>query len=441
LFLVGLVAVFTAGCGDEVGSSLTGPVSPQRMDTDTGVRAGEPVPGQYIVVLRRDAPLEDVLSASRVTRLLHTYRHALNGFAAVLTDEEVSALRAHPAVAYIEQDQIVTASGRLEFQPAVPIDGSGNGNGKGGGKPGGGGTTQPAQVLPTGVNRVDADLSATAKINGADEAVDADIAVIDTGIDLKHPDLRVVNNKTFVPGTKNGNDDNGHGSHVAGTAAAIDNGIGVVGVAPGARLWAVKVLDRKGSGFLSAVIAGVDYVTANAAQVDVANMSLSGGNSQALNDAIKASSDAGVVYVAAAGNRAADAGDSSPANSPDALTVSAIADSDGACGGKGVPTNYGADDTFATFSNYGSVVDIAAPGVDILSTYKGGAYAIGSGTSMAAPHVAGIAALYIAVNGRSSGAAAIRDAVVSAASPQSGSCGFSGDPDSYAEPAANAASF
>jgi subtilisin family serine protease len=242
-----------------------------------------------------------------------------------------------------------------------------------------------------------------------------------------------------VKGTKNGNDDNGHGTHVAGIAAAKDNGIGVVGVAPGARLWAVKVLDRNGSGFLSGVIKGVDHVTANAGAIEVANMSLGGGNSQALNDAIKNSVAKGVVYVVAAGNSGIDASNTSPANSPDVLAVSAIVDTDGKCGKLGPSTSYGGDDTFASFSNYGSMVDIAAPGVNILSTYKGKTYATMSGTSMASPHVAGAVALYLAHNLKPAdvaGAAAVRAAIIAAGVPQTAPCssgdgngGFTGDPD------------
>src|SRR5216117_170458 len=135
--------------------------------------------------------------------------------------------------------------------------------------------------------------------------VNVDIAIIDTGIDLTHPDLNVYRNITFVTGTTTGNDDNGHGTHVAGIAAALDNNIGVVGVAPGARLWAVKVLDNNGRGALSDVISGVDYVTENAGEIEVANMSLAGrGTGESLRLAIQNSVGRGVVYVVAAANSA-----------------------------------------------------------------------------------------------------------------------------------------
>lgn len=376
---------------------------------------GAPVPGQYIVVLQAGA--NPIAVANRHGAAAeHVYSAALNGFAGAVPAGRLRALLRDPQVAWVEQDQVVAAF---------------------------------AQTRPTGVLRVNADLNATANIDDGftgDVRVNADIAIIDTGIQLNHPDLYVVANKTFVKGTKTGNDDNGHGTHVAGTAAALDNDIGVVGVAPGARLWAVKVLNRNGSGTISGVIAGVDYVTANAAAIEVANMSLGGGNSTSLNAAIANSAAKGVVYAVAAGNSDADAANTSPANSPDVLCVSAIVDTDGQCGGLGPDTSYGADDTRASFSNYGSVVDIAAPGVNILSTYKGSAYATGSGTSMASPHVAGAVALYLATHPKptdAAGAAAVRDAIIEDGVAQTELCadplgGFDGDTDGYPEPLLNA---
>ena len=236
------------------------------------------------------------------------------------------------------------------------------------------------------------------------------VAVIDTGVDLTHPDLKanIVANKSCIRGKKNANDDNGHGTHVAGTIAALDNGIGAVGVAPQAQLIAVKVLDSAGSGTWSSIICGIDWVTSNALKynIRVANMSLGGGgtsdnncgnsNNDALHRAICKSTAAGVTYVVAAGNDGADAKTFVPAAYDDTvITVSALADSDGQIGGIGSVTSYGADDTFASFSNYGSVVDIAAPGMAIYSTWKNGAYNTISGTSMASPHVAGATAIYI----------------------------------------------
>ena len=382
---------------------------------------GDPVPGQYIVVLRAGA--NPVAVANRHGAAAeHVYSAALNGFAGAVPAGRLRALLRDPQVAWVEQDQVVTAFGK----PVPP---------------------QPAQTVPTGVLRANADLNLTAKIDGIDERVNADIAIIDTGIQLNHPDLNVVKNVTFVSGTRTGADDNGHGTHVAGTAAALDNGIGVVGVAPGARLWAVKVLNKNGSGFMSGVIKGVDYVTANAAFIEVANMSLGGANSGTLNTAIANSVAKGVVYAVAAGNSSADAVNTSPANSPVVLCVSAIVDTDGQCGGLGGSTSYGADDTRASFSNFGSVVDIAAPGVNILSTGIGSTYVGGwSGTSMASPHVAGAVALYLATHLKpinAPGAAAVRDAIIAAGVAQNASCadpigGFTGDSDGYPEKLLNA---
>lgn len=383
---------------------------------------GDPVPGRYIVVLQAGANPIGVANRHGVAAE-HVYSAALNGFAGAVPAGRLRALLRDPQVAWVEQDQVVTAFGKPVPPPPPP---------------------QPFQIVPTGVLRANADLNLTAKIDGIDERVDVDIAIIDTGIQLNHPDLNVVNNISFVRGVKTGKDDNGHGTHVAGTAAALDNDIGVVGVAPGARLWAVKVLNSNGSGTISAVIAGVDYVTANASSIEVANMSLGGGNSAALNAAIANSAAAGVVYAVAAGNGNVDAAGTSPANSPDVLCVSAIVDTDGQCGGLGGST----DDTRASFSNFGSVVDIAAPGVNILSTYIGSTYAGGwSGTSMASPHVAGAVALYLATNNLkptdAAGAAAVRAAIITAAVAQTATCadpigGFGGDTDGYAEPLLNA---
>ncbi len=367
------------------------------------------IPEQYIVVLKDDIgrSVPDVANEMAKVhgfQIGHVYQHALKGFSAVIPDARLERVKNDPRVERIDADREVHALG----------------------KPSGG---QPTQVLPTGVNRIDAELNTTPK------PVDVDIAIIDTGIDLTHPDLNVVANVTFVS-TRNGNDDNGHGSHVAGIAAAKDNGMGVVGVAPGARLWAVKVLDRSGRGSWSSVIAGVDYVTAHADQIEVANMSLGGSGSDtasSLRTAIENSVAAGVTYVVAAGNESTDAAQSVPAAYDSVITVSAIADSDGQPGGHGAATSYGADDTFASFSNFGQDVDIAAPGVDILSCYKGGGYATLSGTSMSTPHVTGAAALFIANH------PGARPSDVAAALTSSGTTGsFTGDPDVFPEPLVNA---
>jgi len=203
--------------------------------------------------------------------------------------------------------------------------------------------------------------------------------VIDSGIDLDHPDLNVdqARSQNFVARETSPNDLNGHGTHVAGTIGAIDNTIGVIGVAAGVKVVAVRVLDRRGSGSNSGVIAGVDYVGRVGQAGDVANMSLGGGVSTALDQAVIAAASKGVKFTLAAGNSGISATQSSPAraNGPNVFTVSAFANGD----------------TWASFSNYGNPpVDFAEPGVGIQSTYKDGGYASLSGTSMAAPHLAGI---------------------------------------------------
>jgi subtilisin family serine protease len=296
-----------------------------------------------------------------------------------------------------------------------------------------------AQTLPTGVNRVDGDLSVAQSGNGQG-IVDADIAIMDTGVDLNHPDLNVFREKTFVGGTVTAEDDNGHGTHIAGIAAAKDNNIGTVGIAPGARIWAVKVLDNTGTGFISDIIAGIDYLTQNADEVDVVNMSFACEcSSSALDTALNNSVQAGIVYVAAAGNSGKNAATFSPANNAKVIAVSAIVDTDGKCGALSHSTSAGGDDTFASFSNFGSVVDLAAPGTIIYSTFIGDSYATMSGTSMASPHVAGAATLLTTVLPTAT-PAQIKSSLTSSGSASSSTCDgngrgyFSGDPDQSNEP-------
>ncbi|MGH7274158.1 MAG: S8 family serine peptidase, partial [Nitrospiria bacterium] len=293
-------------------------------------------------------------------------------------------------------------------------------------------------------------------------------AILDTGI-YKHRDLNVFKafdcTKSGCPSVK-ASDKNGHGTHVAGIAAARDNTNSVVGVAPGARLWQVKVLGNSGSGFTSWVIAGINKVTANASTIEVANMSLGGGGSNTpncgkngttvvdpLHNAICNSVAKGVVYTVAAGNEMKDAKTVTPAAYPEVITVSALADSNGQPGGGGSATSYGPDDSFATFSNYGAAIDLIAPGVDIFSTWPGdsaapqGYCADSSGTSMAAPHVAGAVALYLATHSKPKVAIEVenvRKALRAAGQCPAGatmdttsnncSAVWPGDPDGIAEP-------
>jgi subtilisin family serine protease len=241
-------------------------------------------------------------------------------------------------------------------------------------------------------------------------------------------------------------DGNGHGTHVAGTIAAKDNSRGVVGVAPGTRLWAVKVLDNSGSGTISSVICGLDWVYSHHDTIDVVNLSVSfdaeaedqlpcGETTTPLHNAIcQVVLDGGVTVVVAAGNQSDDAATRTPATYYEVITVSAFTDFDGKHGGDGVSTCADdGDDTFASFSNFGKDIDIAAQGVCIRSTWPGGKYKTLSGTSMATPHVTGAVALYIANNPNST-VADVRtwlEGVVSR--PNASEDGFDGNPDAFDE--------
>ncbi len=362
------------------------------------------IPGQYIVVFKdkvadADSESDKIAQISKLERI-HVYSHAIKGFTARINDAELEKIKNDPRVDFVAEDRAVYISDSVieDESSSEKIHSSFSRKLTS--------QSQPPQTIPTGVDRINAE-------SLLNKGTGVGVAVIDTGIELSHPDLKanIIANKNCLSSTRNGNDDNGHGTHVAGTIAALNNGIGVVGVAPEAKLIAVKVLNRNGSGTWSSVICGIDWVTANAIKykIKVANMSLGGSgvsdnncgytNNDPLHKAICRSRDAGITYVVAAGNENKSASLSVPASYDDAvITVSALADSDGALGGLGSPTPYGADDTFASFSNYGSVVDLGAPGVDIYSTYIGGGYATLSGTSMAAPHVSGAAVLYIKDN-------------------------------------------
>ncbi len=221
---------------------------------------------------------------------------------------------------------------------------------------------------------------------------------------MLHPDLNVYRNVSVINGSINGDDGNGHGTIVAGIAAAKDNDIGIAGTAPGARIWSIQACDPLGECKITNQMKGVEYAIQHADEIDILNISIENPNSPALNNLIDQAVKAGITVVVSAGNHGKDASSTSPANNPNVITVSAIADSDGICGGAGpdltipnIKSNL-PDDTFASFSNFGPAVKIAAPGVNILSTYKDAGYAMDNGTSMAAPFVSGYAALYKAQN-------------------------------------------
>lgn len=313
-------------------------------------------PDRYIVVLKERVEDPGAVARQHGRRYgaerSNVYRHAIKGYAAAIPSQRVDSVRSDERVDYVERDGTVEAT---------------------------------AQALPWGIDRIDADQSSTLAGNGSGAVSNVNAYVIDTGIDRVHADLSVVRHVNFAGGKNR--DCNGHGTHVAGTVAARDNVQDVVGAAPGAPLTGVKVLGCSGSGSTSRVIAGVDWVTGNAVKPAVANMSLGGSPSQALDDAVRRSAATRIAYSLAAGNSGADACKESP-------------------GRAGAGTNNGVVTTAATnssenepsWSNYGPCVDIWAPGSGILSTRRGGGITTMSGTSMAAPHVGGAAALYLSSN-------------------------------------------
>jgi subtilisin len=351
-----------------------GPTNP------SGGNAGNVIDGQYIVVLKESVsdPRDVARDHARKygAEVLHTYDDALNGYAARIPAQRLDEVRNNPNVSFVSADRKVEAF---------------------------------AQSLPTGIDRIEGDKSSTFSGNGSG-SVSRPVAILDTGIDLDHPDLNVVGGKNCQSGTSY-DDGNGHGTHVAGTVAAKDDGNGVVGMAPGAPLYAVRVLNNSGSGSWSAIICGIDWVTQNAASnsIKVANMSLGGSGSDgscdsaALHLAICNSvNKGGVTYVVAAGNSNKNLSGFVPAAYNEVLTVTAMADFNGQPGGGAAATcRSDVDETPADFSNFTKVGNsdeghtIAAPGVCIRSTWKGGGYKTISGTSMASPHVAGTTALCI----------------------------------------------
>ncbi len=365
----------------------------------TAPASAAPTAGQYIVVLRNGTSVQ--AEARRATQLgadvFEQYSHALDGLAIKASPAVLALIQADPAVLFVS--------------PNLPA-------------------TLDAQTLPTGVDRIDGDQSSTLSGDGRG-SVPINVAVIDTGIDITHPDLNVVGGKNCGAGADASFDDHyGHGTHVAGIIGAKDNSEGVVGVAPGARLWAVRVTSAIGQGSTATALCGVDFVTSTRTDSDstndiaVANMSLSffgpkigddGNcgltNHDVLHLAICASVAAGVTYAVAAGNSRSDFQNAIPASYSEVLTVTAMADFNGQPGGGASPTcRSDVDDTYADFSSFATRASdqahtIAAPGVCILSSAApnsliwGGAnaplYGVLSGTSMATPHVTGTVALCI----------------------------------------------
>ena len=319
-------------------------------------RPGAKIKNSWICVLDHDTPGNAVAAEARqsaglgVGRVKHVYTGAIKGFALEVPDQAIGRVKnGNPSIRFCEQDQVMEIATKARGRPANDI-------------------SIQADTVPWGITRV----------GGGSGTGFRRAWVIDSGI-ATHPDLNIDRgrSRSFVSGVTSTGDGNGHGTHVAGTIAARANGSGVVGVAPGASVVSLRVFDSSGSGSNSAVIAAVDWTYRNASAGDVVNMSLGGGTSTTLDNAVLRASNRGVYFTLAAGNSAANANFSSPArvNGTYIWTVSA----------------FDRNDRFASFSNYANPpIDVSEPGVDIVSTYLNGGYATLSGTSMAAPHLAGL---------------------------------------------------
>jgi subtilisin family serine protease len=340
------VAAFAAALG--LAACQDGPVA---TPGDASMARSENAP-LYIVTFKPgvdvDAATADLARGNGFS--VHSMRHdAAPGFTAAIPEARLSRIVGDPRVEIVEKDYIVT----LDLPRAEA-------------RPGGGGST--GQTTPWGITRV----------GGAGDGTGKTAWIIDTGIDLAHTDLNTSRNCHAAFGFNTPADGNGHGTHVAGTIAAKNNSQDVVGVAANAYVCAVRVLGNSGSGSYSGIIDGVNYVAANGANGDVANMSLGGSGSNAtLEKAVSDAAAKGIKFALAAGNDGANANNFTPArvNGANIYTISAIA----------------SNDCLTSWSNYGNPpVDYAAPGSSILSTKKGGGTTTMSGTSMASPHVAGI---------------------------------------------------
>lgn len=337
--------------------------------TILGANSADAIEGSYIVVLK-DGLQTQATTESVVQRnggdVERTYTKALRGYSASMSEQQAKRTAADPAVAYVEQNQVVRATADQNNPPSWGLD------------------------------RTDqTDLPLDDKYSYSTEADNVDVYVIDTGILTTHTDFggRASHGYDFVDNDADATDCNGHGTHVAGTIGGADHGL-----AKGVNLHAVRVLDCGGSGSTAGVVDGVDWVTENASGPSAANMSLGGGASTALDDAVARSIAAGVTYGLAAGNEyGADACAGSPSRVPEGITV-------------GSSTN---TDARSEFSNIGTCVDIFAPGSDITSAWIDSDTSTNtiSGTSMATPHVVGGAALYLADN-PSATPQQVRDALV-----------------------------
>ncbi len=394
--------------------ALLAVIAGSAMPAYSAIFTTNPPPPMEIVVCTKTADVTGLLAQYRL-RPKFTYHLAFNGFAAPMDDATTEKLMQDSRVLSVEQDG-----------PIMPAD----------------------QTVGAGLIRMGITNFPVAHIDGGDHRINVNVAVLDTGIQTNHPDLNVVQSADFTSSENNGDDWNGHGTHVAGIIGALDNGFGVIGVAPGVNLWNVAVLGSTPQDSTWGIaLAGVEYVLQNSNQIEVVNCSFVGaGNApyQAIHGTIAELVNAGIVVIAGVGNNTNDiAGpdgvfgigtngtcdDVLPAALPEVMAVSAMN-----------PTN----DTIARFSNFsqiprtnnpagyvygwtnyvcspGGAIDVTAPGVNILSTWTNSSYATENGTSMACPHVAGLVALYIAAHGRATNAAgvsAIRQAIINNSLPQ-----------------------
>lgn len=339
------------------------------------IEDGDTLPpiGSEVIVVLEDGDDPVAAAAEMGVEIRHIYKHVFTGFSGVVipVQETPNVARARKQ----HKPKLISLDGEVEAE---------------------------SQVIPTGVSRAGVPKDPNGQNLAITPPTTVDIAIIDTGI-APLSDLNVQGGFSCIGGNSNAwQDDNGHGTHVAGIAAAKDNDVGVVGVAPGARLWAVKVLDSSGGGAFSDVICGLDWVAGQRNVIDIANLSLSGGQKRgdctapALHLAVCTVVAAGIPVIVAAGNQGINADQRVPASYPEVITVSGIADSDGRPGRLGPkPCFAEKDDMFLNFTNFGASVDIAAPGACIVSYGLSGELVSESGTSEASPHVAGAAADFI----------------------------------------------